>query len=160
MPALQISTIYILRDIVKALGYQINNIIRPNRIDKIIVINKISENYITYETNHDIASVLNSHFVNIRKHISESRNAGPYDHYQYLKCNYANSLLFVNVEEIFLSLRNKPGNINTFSTSVLKIIRHHVSHVLCHIINFSLRTGIFPDWLKLARVTPIPNGGD
>ena len=28
----------------------------------------------------------------------------------------------------------------------------HVSHVLCHIINLSLRTGIFPDCLKLARV--------
>ena len=65
-----------------------------------------------------------------------------------------------DVEKIILSLRNKPGNINTFSTSVLKRIRRHVSHVLCHIINLSLRTGIFPDCLKLARVTPIPKGGD
>ena len=32
--------------------------------------------------------------------------------------------------------------------------------MLCHIINLSLRTGIFPDCLKLARVTPIPKGGD
>ena len=52
-------------------------------------------------------------------------NAGPYDHYQYLKGNYVNSLFFApassaDVEEIFLSLRNKPGNINTISTSVLK----------------------------------------
>ena len=93
-------------------------------------------------------------------------NAGPYDHYQYLKGNYANSLFFApvssaDVEEIILSLRNKPGNINTFSTtSVLKRIRRHVSHVLCHIVNLSFRTGIFPDCLKLARVTPIPKGGD
>ena len=35
-----------------------------------------------------------------------------------------------------------------------------MSHVLCHNINLSLRTGIFPDCLKLARVTPIPKGGD
>ena len=27
-------------------------------------------------------------------------------------------------------------------------------------INLSLRTGIFPDCLKLAKVTPIPKGGD
>ena len=92
-------------------------------------------------------------------------NAGPYDHYQYLKGNYPNSLFFApvsstDVEEIILSLRNKPGNINTFSTSVLKRLRCHVSHVLCHIISLSLRTGIFPDCLKLARVTPIPKGGD
>ena len=61
-----------------------------------------------------------------------------------------------HVEEIILSLRNKPDNINTFSTCVLKRIRHHVSHVLCHIINLSLRTDIFSDCLKLAQVTPIP----
>ena len=45
-------------------------------------------------------------------------NVGPCDHYQYLKGNYANSLFFAHVssatvEEIILSLRNKPGNINT-----------------------------------------------
>ena len=54
--------------------------------------------------------------------------AGPYDHYKYLNGNYANSLFFepvssADVEEIILSPRNKPGNINTFSTSVLKRIK-------------------------------------
>ena len=92
-------------------------------------------------------------------------NSGPYDHYQYLNGNYANSLFLAavsstDVEEIILSLRNKPGNINTFSTSVLKRIRRHVSHVLRHIINLSLHTGIFSDCLNLSRVTPIPKGGD
>ena len=29
--------------------------------------------------------------------ISESMNAGPNDHYQYLKCNYVNSLFFAPV---------------------------------------------------------------
>ena len=89
-------------------------------------------------------------------------DAAPYDYYQYLNGNYVNSLFFApvssaDVEEIILSLRNKPGNINTFSTSVWKRIR---LNVLCHIINLSLRTGIFADCLKLARVTPIPKGGD
>ena len=74
---------------------------------------------------------------------------------QFLKGNYSNLLLFpvssADVEEIILSLRNKPGDINTFSTSVLKRIRRYVSHVLSHIINLSLRTGIFTDCLKLAQ---------
>ena len=92
-------------------------------------------------------------------------NAGPDDHYQYLKGNYVNSLFFApvssaDVEEIIFSLRNKPGNINTISTTVLKRIWRHVSHVLWHIINLLLRTGIFRDCWKLARVTPIPKGGD
>ena len=70
-------------------------------------------------------------------------NAGPYDHYQYVKGNYVNSLFFAplssaDVEEIILSLRNKPGTINTISTSLLKRIKRHVSHVLCHIMMHSL----------------------
>ena len=54
---------------------QINSIIRPNRINKINIVNKISENGITHETKHDIENVLTSYFVNIGKHISESMNA-------------------------------------------------------------------------------------
>ena len=81
-------------------------------------------------------------------------NAGPYDHYEYLKLNYVNSLFVVpttsvDVEEIIISLRNKPGNINTLSTSILKGIRHSISQVLCHIINLSLRTSLFSECLKL-----------
>ena len=69
-------------------------------------------------------------------------NAGSYDHYQYLKGNCENSLFLAlvssaDVEEIILSLRFKPGNINTFSTSVMKRIWCYASHVLCHIINLS-----------------------
>ena len=64
-------------------------------------------------------------------------NAGPNDHYQNLKGNYVNSLFFApvssaDVEEVILSLRNKPGNINTFSTSDLKRIRRHVSHFVSY----------------------------
>ena len=77
----------------KSTWKQINSIIRPNRINKKNISNKICENYITYVTKH-ISNVLNSYFVNIGNCISESMNAGPYDHYQYLKGNYANSLFF------------------------------------------------------------------
>ena len=106
----------------KSTWKQINGIILPNRINKKNIINKICENDITYVTKQDISNVLNSYFVNIGKRISESMNAGLYDHYQYLKGNYVSSLFFApvssaDVEEIILSLSNKPGNINTISTS-------------------------------------------
>ena len=76
---------------------QINSIIRPNRINKKNIRYKICENDITYVTKHDISNVLNSYFVNIGKRISESMDAGPYDHYQYLKGNYVISLFFAPV---------------------------------------------------------------
>ena len=69
----------------KSTWKQINSIIRPNRINKKDIINTICENDITYVTKHDISNLLNSYFINIGKHISESMNVGPYDHYQYLK---------------------------------------------------------------------------
>ena len=74
---------------------------------------KIIKNDVTSETKHNIANVLNSFFLNKGKRISESMSTRPYDHYQYLKCNYINSLFFVHVasvdvEELILSLRNKP----------------------------------------------------
>ena len=69
----------------KSTWKQINSIILPNRINKKYIMNKICENDITDVTKHDISNVLNSYFVNIGKRISESMNAGPYDHYQYLK---------------------------------------------------------------------------
>ena len=92
----------------KSIWKQINSIIRPNRINKKNIINKICENDITYVTKHDISNVLNSHFVNIGKRISESMNVRPYDHNQYLKVNYVNSLFIApvssaDVEEIILS---------------------------------------------------------
>ena len=92
----------------KSTWKQINNIIRPNRINKKNIINKICENEITYVTKLDIPNVINSYFVNIGKRISKSMNAGPYDHNQNLKVNYVNSLFIApvssaDVEEIILS---------------------------------------------------------
>ena len=64
----------------KSTWKQINSIIRPNRINKKNSINRICENYISYVTKHDNTNVLNSYFANIGKRISESMNAGPFDH--------------------------------------------------------------------------------
>ena len=72
-------------------------------------------------------------------------------HISYIKLHLAKDTALMNTIH---SLGNKPGNINTFSTSVLKRIRRHVSHVLCHIINLSLRKGIFLDCLKLPQWLP------
>ena len=80
---------------------QINNIIRPNRIYQINIMNKMIENYIT--------------FVKIGKHISKWMSC--LSHCQYIKDNYINSLFFVpvtsvDVQEIIISLNNTPGKFN------------------------------------------------
>ena len=45
----------------KSTWKKINSIIRPNRINKKNIINKICENVITYVTKNDISNVLNSY---------------------------------------------------------------------------------------------------
>ena len=116
----------------KSTWKQINSIIRPNRITKKNIINKICENDITYVTKHDISNVLYSYFVNIGKRVSESMHAGPYDHYQYIKGNYVNSLFFApvssaDVEKIIL--RNKPGNINNKNTIIIHFIETRLQDI-------------------------------
>ena len=101
------------------------------------------------KTKHDIANELNSYFGNHGSHISESMNAGTYCHYQYLKSIYANSLFFIpvinlDIEEMIICLRNKPGREYQYIFNVyFKKNKVSISHVLCHIINLSLITGIF-----------------
>ena len=43
---------------------------------------------------------------------------------------------------------------------MIKCIIKEISKPLCHIFNLSLSTGIFPDKLKIARVTPVFKSGD
>ena len=61
-------------------------------------------------------------------------NARPYDHYQYMKGNYVNSLFFApvssaDVEKIILSLRNKPGNINNKNTIIINFIETRLQDI-------------------------------
>ena len=57
-------------------------------------------------------------------------------------------------------MKNKSSNINTVPVKILKSICEIISPCLMNIINRSLTTGVFPDSLKKARVTPIPTEGD
>ena len=58
------------------------------------------------------------------------------------------------------SLKYKSSNINTIPVKILKSICDIISPYLTSIINRSLSTGVVPDNLKKARVTPIPKEGD
>ena len=57
-------------------------------------------------------------------------------------------------------MKNKSSNLNTIPGKILKSICDIISPCLTNIINRSLTTGVFPDNLKKARVTPIPKEGD
>ena len=65
-----------------------------------------------------------------------------------------------STEKSICSLKNKSSNLNTTPVNILKSICDVISPCLTNINSRSLTTGVFPDSLKKARVTPISKEGD
>ena len=66
----------------------------------------------------------------------------------------------VEVANVIHSLKNSSAGHDEFPTFVGKQCVNRFIDPLTFLINFSLRTGIFPSELKLARVVPIFKSGD
>ena len=64
------------------------------------------------------------------------------------------------IENEIMSLKSKRSHISTYSDKILKYISNLVSPLLTYIMNRSLTSGSFPQFLKIARVIPIFKAGD
>ena len=65
------------------------------------------------------------------------------------------------LKDAFFSLKiNKSTGYDDISFNVVKKCFGVLHKPLLHIFNLSLQTGIFPDKLKIARVTPLFKGGE
>ena len=141
------------------------NVLNP-KAKKQIFIKKITDDHKTYIDPDEISNIFNDFFVNIGKNVAESVGSNPHDHKNFLNhINQPQSFFFqpispANVYNAIKSLKNKPNNINTVSSQILKSINRIISIPLSQIINDSFSTGEFPDPLKEARVTPIFKEGE
>ena len=61
---------------------------------------------------------------------------------------------------IISKLKNKKTDLNDISVDMFKRARHVLSEPLLQLINNCFETGIFPDILKIASITPIYKKGD
>ena len=145
------------------------------RIDSIInTINRMVENIakkiiqddVVHEDSEDIANMLNYYFLYIRRNIAESNGGNNGNHLDYMThINQPNSFFFrpihcYSTEKWICSLKNKSSYLNTIPVKILKLMCDIINPCLTNIINRSITTGVFPDNLKKARVTPIPKEGD
>ena len=64
------------------------------------------------------------------------------------------------VNRIILNLKNKKSGINTYSTIIIKQLSSILTPIITKLINRSLATGHFPDFLKVARVITLYKTGD
>ena len=112
-----------------------------------------------------IAEKLNNFFVNVgpetEKNVPRVPNASPE---KYLKNRNQFQLIIAHIsQEEIMTLINALPNKGTGPTSIpLRLLKDIVDLIitpLCHIINLSFSTGIFPDVLKVSKVVAIHKGG-
>ena len=110
----------------------------------------------------EIANKLNTLFTNIGPDQSKNINyTGNKTYKTYLKEPNKVSLIFekvseTNVMQIINNLPNKTScGFDGISTIVMKSIKHVILKSLTLIINQIINTGVFPNKLKIAKITPI-----
>ena len=108
----------------------------------------------------EIAETFNCYFVdigpNLAASIPESKTSFQnYIHYNG-PCLSTNNLTDLELENAFVSLKtNKSLGYDDISADVVKRVSDEIFVILKHIFNICLAKGVFPDKLKIARVTPI-----
>jgi hypothetical protein len=111
----------------------------------------------------EMAMYLNEYFCSVAKDIHAKL---PFIKYVNSSPNLPNSLLIHPTEEneIFniinsFTMKYSKGGNDEFSVRHIKWVAKEVAKPLSALINGSLEKGVFPDFLKISRVTPIYKGG-
>jgi hypothetical protein len=113
-----------------------------------------------------VANHFNQFFTTIGKQISESVlpvDKNPEDYIEYGRdipdLNLQNTTP-EHIQKIIKKLQPKLSlDSQGISTKMIKLIGNEISSPLSHIFNLSLRSGVFPEKLKMCRVIPIFKSG-
>ena len=141
----------------------INEVIKPdfrpkNKIERII------SDDVEYDDPSDIVNILNETFSSVGSRISQgfvdTANFENYLSGNYMGSFYSNPTSSFFVNKMIMSLKNKSCAIHSLPVLVLKYISDIVSPILSMLINRSISEGVFPQSLKLARITPLFKGGN
>ena len=117
--------------------------------------------------NSDIANCFNNFFCNIGPSLANTIKTPPNKHFtDYLKQNILTSFSFETISPEFTlktihKLKSKSSSGHDGISSIqLKYISSSIVNILTQIINQSLCTGIVPNSLKIAKISPIYKKGD
>ena len=113
-----------------------------------------------------MATEINSFFCSVGKTLSDKLPPPKTNFKDYLRKKHLPPFLLKSVTEkvvleFISSMKNKksPGP-DAINIKILKQVAHIIITPLTHIINLSLKHGVFPDKIKLAHVVPIFKKGD
>ncbi|XP_065675902.1 uncharacterized protein LOC136092111 [Hydra vulgaris] len=115
--------------------------------------------------NKEIAETFNSFFINIGKKLAGAIPEGKKSFKSFLKKSDSfmdESELLIDELRLAISMlkTNKSAGLDEVNPDVVKAVSDIIEKPLFKIFNLSLKTGIFPDQLKLAKIIPIYKGGD
>ena len=109
---------------------------------------------------NDIANQFNNSFCSVAPTIQSNTKPNFKSFDQYLTEPCKESFLISpctknEILEIISSLDyNKAVGINTIPINILKLVKEQIPENLCFVYDLSFTTGVFPDSLKIAKVTP------
>ena len=145
---------------------EINNLIKGGNRFKDVGVECLDDEGCKVRGNERIAEIFNSHFSTIGQRISNTISCNERDHLQFLShismpnSFFLNPISAINVENAIGNLKNKSSNIETYPNKILKFIKVEISPILASIFNRSISNGVFPDFLKIAKVIPLFKSGD
>ena len=133
---------------------------KQQNLPKKILVDKISITEIEY-----IAECFNKYFTQIGSKLAKDIGTSTKSFNEYIKKHdtaQPERVTSVNeLKDAFFSLKiNKSAGYDDISFNVVKKCFGVLPKSLLHIFNLSLQTSIFPDKLKIARVTPLFKGGE
>ena len=111
-----------------------------------------------------IIEKFNSYFVNIANNLNKNKNDDEFKNFEkFLKNRNEKSAIFDEIETSEISQIIKDLNQNKssdLSPRILNLYNHVIAPVLKILLNNCMRSGIFPDELKIAKVIPLYKSGD
>lgn len=123
--------------------------------------NKISHSISLLPPCDNISAAFNEHFISLGN--SESNSRDSYKKYLNQPPTFSMYMAPTNTSEVIThlkSLKSDTPGFDDISPKVLKLTYESLASPLTHLINLSLKQGIFPTHLKKAKVIPIYKSGN
>ncbi len=139
-----------------------NYLIKPTKNNKLTKTFVESNSSNIIEDPEEIANKFNDYFINIGPNLAKKIKCNDNDAFEkYLNGSYQSSLFLNAITENELEIElenmktNKSSGYDGINAKIIKIIAKEISKPLTHIFNLSFSSGIIPDNLKVALITPI-----
>lgn len=120
-------------------------------------ITEIRRNGVTITNPCDIANAFNDHFVDQAELLANTSKSASYETPN--SCCESMFLAPTTPDEVYRIIQNLKNKVSVgydnISTKVLKFVSDVIAGPICHIINVSISSGIYPDKLKPTIIKPL-----